>query len=334
MKHKIKVNGQIVEVSEGDKVVASFGVEVKAVDKENHTLTMVCSTEDIDRHGDTVKQDGWDLRPFKKNPVILNSHNYFDATEVIAKGIKPRIEGKGKKAKLVMEWKFAVEENEKAKTIFDLYAGGFLHASSVGFIPRKFGEREDGGRDWFTIVEAELLEVSAVSVPANAAATLAKSIGASVKDVAEAIGIEDEDGEPVNPEDIEEVEETEEVETPEEETTEEAEEETTEEAEETTEEGDEGEEEETTEPEEEGDDIPEHEDMSGKNVKPKLTRNQKVLKAIHNIEADKKKTLKAARVSIEKMIDVSGLKSLDEKTQRKVKNRKVHQALRRLSKTI
>lgn len=319
MKHKVKINGQIVEVAAGDKVNASFGVAVKNVDKDNYKLTMICSTEDIDRHGDTVKQDGWDLRPFKKNPVILNSHNYWDATEVIARAEKPRIEGTGKKAKLVMEWVFAVEENPKAKIIFDLYAGGFLHASSVGFIPRKFGEREDGGRDWFTIVEAELLEVSAVSVPANAAATLAKSIGASVKDVEEAIGIEDDE------EEIDEdtpVEEEDDLNDPNVEP---------EEEEETEEPTDDDEDEVEIDPEEQEPEVP---DTDEKQAKPKLSRNQKLLKAIHSIDEGERQSLKRVRASIEKMIDVSGLKSLDEKTQRKVKSRKVHQALRRLSKTI
>jgi len=309
MKHKIKLNGQIVEVNEGEKVVASFGVAVKAVDKENYKLTMICSTEDIDRHGDTVLQSGWDLKHFKKNPVILNSHNYFDATEVIAKASKPRIEGTGKKAKLVMDWEFAVEENPKAKIIFDLYAGGFLHASSVGFIPKKFGEREGGGRDWFTVVEAELLEVSAVSVPANAAATLAKSIGANLKDVTEAIGIEDES-----------VDEPEEVE---EDTPEEVEDEAVEEESE--------EEEVEVDPEEQEAELPA--EPAEKKVKP-LSHNRKVLNAIHNLESQKAKGLKAARASIEKLVDVSGLKSLDEKTKSKVKNRKVHAALRKLTKGI
>jgi len=172
----------MARIKTGEKYITSIPVTVKGIDKENRTLTMVASSQDVDRHGDTILQDGWDLGPYKKNPVILNSHRYDDATEVIARAKSTKIEGKGKKSKLVQVWEFAVEENPKAEIIFNLYAGGYLHASSVGFIPRKFKQNKDGSTDYFTIEEAELLEVSAVSVPANAAATLAKSIGTAEED--------------------------------------------------------------------------------------------------------------------------------------------------------
>lgn len=168
------------KLSKGKKATMSMPITVKSIDKENHTLTMVASTQTEDRHGDVVVQAGWDLSSFKKNPVILNSHRYDDATEVIAKATRTEIVGKGKRSRLEQDWKFAVAENPKAKILFDLYAGGFLSASSVGFIPKKFAEDKDGNRDWSTIEEAELLEVSAISVPANARA-LAKAKGIDIE---------------------------------------------------------------------------------------------------------------------------------------------------------
>lgn len=165
---------------QGSKAYASMPVKIKNIDTENFTLEMTASTQDVDRHGDTVIQSGWILDQFNENPVILNSHNYGDATEVIARAIKTEIVGVGKKSKLVQTWKFAVQENPKAKIIFELYAGGFLSASSVGFIPKKFKQNKDGSTDYWTIEEAELLEVSAVSVPANARA-LAKQKGIDVE---------------------------------------------------------------------------------------------------------------------------------------------------------
>lgn len=177
----------------GEKSFTSMPITVKGIDKEKKTLTMIASSQDPDRHGDTILQDGWDLKPYKNNPVILNSHNYFDATEVIARAKKTWIEGKGKKSKLLQTWEFAVDENPKAKIIFDLYAGGFLHASSVGFIPRKFKKNKDGSTDYYTIEEAELLEVSAVSVPANAAATLAKGIGVEEDDLRKVVKVLDDE---------------------------------------------------------------------------------------------------------------------------------------------
>lgn len=141
--------------------------EIKTVDEANSTIEAVFSTADEDRHGDIVLQN-WDLKYFKKNPVIINSHNYYDATEVIGKAVSIKvIDGK-----LQGKIKFAVEENPKAKIIYDLYKGGFLNAFSVGFIAKEF---DDKG----TILKSELLEVSAVSVPANAMA-MAKAKGIEV----------------------------------------------------------------------------------------------------------------------------------------------------------
>jgi HK97 family phage prohead protease len=165
-----------------EKLYKMLGVKVKGVDEENCTLEAIFSTEDEDRHGDIVRQN-WDLKQFKKNPVILNSHNYWSATDVIGKAEKISV----KNGQLEGKIKFAVEENPIAKIIFDLYKNGFLNAFSVGFIPKEFSERGE-------ILKSELLEISAVSVPANAYA-LAKSAGINLKPLFEGImkGLEDDD---------------------------------------------------------------------------------------------------------------------------------------------
>ncbi len=147
----------------------TFLIKQSTVNDKEYTLEAVFSNEKEDRHGDVVKQE-WDLKSFRKNPVLLNSHNYGDATEVIGRISKI----KSKDKELTGKVHFAVNENPKAKIVFDLYAGGFLNGFSVGFIPKKFDDD-----DFSIIEEAELLEISAVSVPANAFA-LAKSKGIEV----------------------------------------------------------------------------------------------------------------------------------------------------------
>ena len=293
------------KLKKGKKAHMSMPVTVKNIDKDNYTLTMVASTQKEDRHGDTVIQDGWDLRQYKKNPVILNSHNYDDATEVIAKATSTKIEGKGKSSKLVQEWKFAVDENPKAKIIFDLYAGGFLSASSVGFIPKKF--KED---DYFVIEEAELLEVSAVSVPANAWA-LAKSKGI--------VGDEDElPDEMIGDDDpeLEEKETEEEQEEPEPEQTEE-------------------------EPEEEDvpvvDPVLEDVDIKPEEQEPelpeekKLSKNARLLKAIHSIEQERKRKLKTAYDTIKALQEERGFKGMDAATKQKARTARINKAIRSLT---
>lgn len=134
-----------------------YHIVKSSVDIENATIDAIFSSSKEDRHGDVVEQE-FDVRAFNKNPVILNSHNYNDAVEVIGKASDVKIEN----GKLQGKIKFAVAENPKAKVIFDLYAGGFLNAFSIGFIPTEFAED-----DFSKILKSELLEVSAVSVPAN-----------------------------------------------------------------------------------------------------------------------------------------------------------------------
>jgi len=151
-----------------EKLYQTINVTIKSVDEEKSTLEAIFSTADEDRHGDIVRQN-WDLKMFKKNPVILNSHNYWSATDVIGKAIKIAVSD----GKLSGKIKFAVEENPIAKIIFDLYKGGFLNAFSVGFLPKEFSDKGE-------ILKSELLEISAVSVPANAYA-LAKSAGINIK---------------------------------------------------------------------------------------------------------------------------------------------------------
>src|SRR5439155_12164181 len=84
---------------------------------------------------------------------------------------------------------FAVDENPIAKLAYGLYKGGFLRAVSVGFIPIRWenGSAEAGYRRKY--LEQELLEVSAVSIPANPnALTLGLKAGpiqnADLKDLA------------------------------------------------------------------------------------------------------------------------------------------------------
>jgi len=126
----------------------------------DNTLWVIMSTDDMDRHGEEVSQN-WNLDSFLDNPVVLNGHQYQDTTEAIGR-VEILLQ---KEHSLEGKIRFAVEENPKAKIIFDLYKGGFLNAVSVGFIP---GEEEN-----------ELLELSAVTVPANALA-LAKAKGINV----------------------------------------------------------------------------------------------------------------------------------------------------------
>ena len=115
---------------------------------------VIASTEDIDRDGEKIIVDAWDLKNYKKNPIILCCHNWYDVEDVIGRATNIKQEGK----KLIIEWVFS-KTNPKAKLVKDLYDEWILKTVSVGFIPRE--------REWNTITKAELLELSFVPIPAN-----------------------------------------------------------------------------------------------------------------------------------------------------------------------
>jgi len=147
---------------------ATLILDSKGIDRDAYTITGVFSTEGEDRHGEIVVQDGWDLENYMKNAVILFGHNHWDLP--VGKMVKLGIETIDGKKYLTGTIKFAVEEYEMAKTIFNLYAGGYMKAFSVGFrnLDNSIEYDEETNESTVYLTRNELLEVSCVPIPANA----------------------------------------------------------------------------------------------------------------------------------------------------------------------
>ena len=125
----------------------------------------VASTEAPDRDGEVIKATGWDLKNFKKNPVILASHKWHEFPIGKATGIA--IE----KGKLMFKMILS-EATEEARNAKQLVEEGILNSFSVGFVARERDEKNNN-----VITESELLEISLVSIPANPQAVVtAKSM--------------------------------------------------------------------------------------------------------------------------------------------------------------
>lgn len=124
----------------------------------------VFSSANEDRHGDIVHQD-FDLKAFKKNPVFLDSHNYGSIERIIGKVGRLTT----KDGKLEGDIEFFLD-NPLGTLAAKAAEQGFLNTTSIGFIPREFNDKGE-------ILKSELLEISAVSVPANADALFEKQIG-------------------------------------------------------------------------------------------------------------------------------------------------------------
>lgn len=118
----------------------------------------VASTDVVDRHGERIDQEGWDLKNFKKNPVMLWAHDHSEIAVGVCKNVQ--IQRTSGAPKLVFTPEFH-DKTDKAKALKALFDEGWLNSFSVGFMPKEF----DGKTS--TYLKQELLEISAVNVPAN-----------------------------------------------------------------------------------------------------------------------------------------------------------------------
>jgi hypothetical protein len=141
--------------------------KIKKAEKDNGTFDVIISTEDVDRAGEIVRQDGWDLTNYKNNPIVLWGHDYYSlpigvCTETYI------TESHGVKALGAKGVFFPAEVNPLAQQVRRMYDYGIKMGigagctTSVGFIPKDFD-----GDNRNIITKAELLEFSFVPVPAN-----------------------------------------------------------------------------------------------------------------------------------------------------------------------
>jgi len=147
---------------------------------------IVGSSSVIDRMGDSIDQNGWDIKNYKKNPVILWGHNVKEEKPPIGKAVKVWVDGAGKKAKLMFNVKFDLRDTFAAE-VYRKIEEGFINTVSVGFAPKEakaIDEAEPfGGKRY---LKQELLELSFVPVPANPEAIVAlRGMGVEPKEIEE-----------------------------------------------------------------------------------------------------------------------------------------------------
>jgi len=153
-------------------------------------LDFVASTATLDRYHEIIEPAGWRLDSYRKNPVFQNAHNYGDILFTLGRAVSTEVRNIDGRQALFQRIQFATEVNPVARIAHGLYKGGFLNAVSVGFIPLRWedggkergAESEEQGADPASsdsgatsrgaaprrrYLEQELLEVSAVAIPAN-----------------------------------------------------------------------------------------------------------------------------------------------------------------------
>ena len=126
------------------------------------------STNHSDRAGDSINHDAWvkngGLENFKGNPIILFNHDY---NRPIGRATSLEVSDKG--------LELGARISKSAGDVKDLIKDGVLGAFSVGFRVKDADYLKE--TDGYQIKDAELFEVSVVSVPCNQAAmfSIAKS---------------------------------------------------------------------------------------------------------------------------------------------------------------
>lgn len=174
-----------------DKTLLHIKADVLKQSKEEDGVieAIIGSSSVVDRMGDVIDQTGWDLKNYKKNPVILWGHNMYEERPPIGKATKVWLEGEGKSAKLMFKVLFDLKD-EFASEIYRKVREGFVNTVSVGFRPKEWEriENKDGDspRMGIKFLKQELLELSFVPVPANQEALVSlRSIGIEGKSMEE-----------------------------------------------------------------------------------------------------------------------------------------------------
>lgn len=143
----------------------TFDTILKAVDTGQDGELKIegyASTTAIDRSADVILASAWTksggLNNFQRNPILLFNHNY---DKPIGKVVAMGTDSRGLKINGVI--------SKSAGDVYNLVKEGVLSTFSVGFLIKdaEYDKQNDG----LIVKDAELLEISVVSVPCNQDAT-------------------------------------------------------------------------------------------------------------------------------------------------------------------
>lgn len=179
--------GGISDVSGSPLAVRSAlgGGFSKMVDDDSRILEFIISTNKVDRDGDTISVDGWELDDFNRSGSVLWAH---DARQLpVAKPTSTFVEAGSLKSRAQFPER---DVYPFADTVYRLLVGGYLRGSSVGFKPLDVevdSERVDPmGLPGLNFRRQELLEWSVTPVPSNTDAVVqARSAGIDTSPLAD-----------------------------------------------------------------------------------------------------------------------------------------------------
>lgn len=135
--------------------------------EDSRVFRFTVSTNAVDRDGDTVSPEGFDLKNYRSNPVVLFAHQ-SDRPPI---GRAPTIGVENGSLKASVEFmNNDIDTSGFSDMMYRMVKHGFMKATSVGFLPIEYkmadgaDEKRAGGIDFS---KQELLEFSIVPVPSN-----------------------------------------------------------------------------------------------------------------------------------------------------------------------
>lgn len=160
------------EVEPQQKSIGSSRMEVREVNQAERTLTAVVSTPNPDRYEEIVEPKAFKKRlaSFKANPVFCAGHVYVGMSgepTVIGHWSDLDVTGEG----LVGTAKFAA--TPLAEQYWTLFRDGHMKAFSVGWLTYAWEMKSytvgdpPEKKNLRTFTDVELIEISAVAIPAN-----------------------------------------------------------------------------------------------------------------------------------------------------------------------
>ncbi|MEO0573217.1 MAG: HK97 family phage prohead protease [Bacteroidota bacterium] len=139
-----------------------------SVNEEERTAEFVISTEAVDSYGTVFKLDGWDLKRYEKNPIVLYQHNSHSSDPDLVIGTAKI---KKEDGRLIGTVTFeSAEDNPLAEKVFRKVKNNILRGASISARPSegRMGDKEKGeDPEVFYFTRQELTEWSIVTIPSN-----------------------------------------------------------------------------------------------------------------------------------------------------------------------
>lgn len=149
----------------------SWSIDVRSINEAERSVEVIASTDDVDSYGEILVQD-WDLSRYEKNPTVLWNHNAWGLPIGHAENVRVEklpgdvsVLGGGKlRAKLFF---VDANANEMGERVWQGFLQKSIRAVSVGFQSKQGVTRDIDGKTVFVLSGNLLVEISAVTLPAN-----------------------------------------------------------------------------------------------------------------------------------------------------------------------